>query len=199
GLRAPGKPIHWLLVLVMFIGIMPVFLATENWLSHIILSRDLHEQQVENERLTNAFLSMPDLSAFLKTFFVVAIVPAIGEELFFRGVIMRFVKMRTHKMALPIILSAAAFAYVHTNIYGLPSIFGAGVLLALIYYYTGSILCSMFGHLINNGLQIVIFYLANDNATIKSIMSSNALPAYVPIIGAVIFSIGLYFLWKTRT
>lgn len=199
GLRAPGKPIHWLLVVVMFVGIIPVFLSMENWLSHFNLSSGLRAEQEENERITDLFLNMPNLGAFLKTFFVVAIVPAIGEELFFRGIIMRFIKKRSRNMVMPIIITALAFAFVHSNVYGFPSIFMAGVLLAIIYYYTGSILCSMLGHLINNGLQIVIIYLANDNPAIKNMMGSNSLPAYVPIIGAVIFSIGFYFLWKTRT
>jgi membrane protease YdiL (CAAX protease family) len=199
GLRAPGKPIHWLLVIFLFLGAMPVFLTLENWISHINFGPGVRASQAVNDHIMNAFLTMPSLSAFYKAFLIMAIVPAVGEEMFFRGILMRFVKKRSYNMTIPIICSALIFTFAHANIYGFLSIFLAGVLLAVIYYLTGSLLCSMLGHLLNNGLQIIAVYLAATHPAIKAMMDSNSLPAYVPVIGIAVFAISFYFLWKTKT
>jgi len=199
GLRAPGKPIHWLLVILLFLGAMPVFLTLENWISHIDLGPGMRATQEANDHMMNAFLTMPTLQAFFKAFIIMAIVPAIGEEMFFRGIMMRFVKKRSPGMATPIVFSALVFAFAHANIYGFPSIFLAGVLLAVIYYLTGSLWCSMLGHLLNNGLQIIIVYLATSHPAIKAVMDSNSLPWYLPVAGIIIFAVAFYFLWKTKT
>ena len=50
-----------------------------------------------------------------------------------------------------------------------------------------------------NGLQVVITYLAGNNSSMKAINDTNSVPLSWVLIGAVMFSAGMYMLWKTRT
>lgn len=199
GLRKPGKSIHWLLVVLLLTSAMPLFLALADLFKGIDLGPSAKAMEEQTNNMMAAFLKMNSPIDFLKVFTCLAILPAIGEEMTFRGILMRFAAKRTRSMVFPIIISAAMFAAMHGNISGLPSIFLAGVLLAVIYYLTGSLWCSMLGHLINNGLQIIIIYLAKDNTSLKSTMENNSLPPYITFISALVFGVSLWLLIKNRT
>jgi len=102
-------------------------------------------------------------------------------------------------MFFSVAVTSLLFALIHFNVYGFVSILLAGILLAMIYYLTGSIWCSMLAHLINNGLQVVMIYVFRDNETWKAIVNGNTLPAYVPIVGGLVMVGSFYMLWKNRT
>jgi len=199
GLRKPGKSIHWLLVIVLLVSAMPLFLELATLIKNIDFGPAAKAMDEQTNKTMNAFLKMNSPLDFVKVFLALAILPAIGEEMTFRGILMRFAAKRSKRMFFPVIISAAMFAAMHGNISGLPSIFLAGVLLAVIYYLTGSLWCSILGHLINNGLQIIIIYFSNSNAALKAGVENNSLPPAVTITCALIFGIALWLLIKHRT
>lgn len=199
GLRRPGKSIQWILVILIIVGAMPLLLTIESWMQHIDLGSSAKALQEQNDNLVKAFLNINTPLQFISAFGVLAILPALGEELLFRGVLMRFAAKRSRGITFPIIISSLMFAGMHSSITGFLPIFLAGSLLATIYYLTGSLWCSILGHLVHNGLQVCIMYFAKDSAYIKAIEKSNELPPYIPFIGAVIFGIGLFLLIKHKT
>lgn len=199
GLRAPGKPIQWLLAVIVMLSAMPLVMGLQQLVSMIDFGPDIKAAQKANDDTMEALLVMPDLKSFIAVFTAMAIVPALGEELFFRGVLMRFAKKKSTSMVMPTLFTAAVFAYTHTNIYGLASIFLAGVLLAVIYYLTGSLWCSILAHMCFNGSQVVLCYLGNGNAAIKTFNSSGSLPLGAIVAGAVVFSVSFYLLLKNKT
>lgn len=199
GLKAPGKTIQLLLVLLVMLGAMPVLQMIEGLISHIDFGVKVKAEQAANDSMMNAFLTMSSFSDFVWVFVVLAIIPAVGEEMFFRGVLMRFARKRTRTMVLPILFTAIVFAYSHTNIYGYLSIFLAGVLLAIIYNLTGSLWCSIIAHLFFNGLQVILTYMSNSNAAIKGFLENGSMPYYFVILGAIVFCISFYLLLKNKT
>jgi uncharacterized membrane protein YkgB len=100
---------------------------------------------------------------------------------------------------LSIAIVAFIFAIVHYNPYGGIAIFVAAVLLGYVYYLTGSLWMSIWAHLLNNGLQIIVYYIASGNPSVKAFVESDHLPAYVPFIGALVFGASIFLLWKNRT
>ena len=199
GLRAPGKKIQWVLVILIMLGAMPVLEFIGGLISHIDFGAKVKAEQAANDGMMNAYLDMPSFGAFVRTFIVMAVVPAIGEEFFFRGVMLRFVKQRSRKMVFPIVFTALVFAYAHTNVYGYLSIFLAGVLLAVIYYLTGSLWCSIVAHLFFNGSQVILGYIGNSNATLKTFINNNDVPVYLAAGGAILFVVSFYLLLRNKT
>ena len=199
GFRRPGKPVQLLLALLIMIGATPLLSGLEGLVGLINFGPGAKAAQKANDDMLSAFLNVGTFPAFLRVFSIFAVIPALGEELFFRGLLLRFAKKRSRNMVFPTIFTAAVFAGVHANINGLVSIFCAGILLAVIYNLTGSIWCSMLGHLSFNGLQIFLSYLGNGNATIKAFMANNTVPYYMLACGVVLFGISFYLLWKNRT
>lgn len=199
GLTAPGDTIQVILVIFMMLGAMPVLWMLESLIGHIDFGAKVKADQAANDSLTGAYLTMPTFAAFIRAFVVMAVIPAFGEEMFFRGVLMRLAKRRTRTMALPVVFTAIVFAYSHTNIYGYLSIFLAGVLLAVIYNVTGSLWCAIVAHLFFNGFTVVMAYLGSSSPAIKAFVGGGEVPYYYVIIGVVVFTISFYLLLRNKT
>ena len=199
GLRAPGKSIQLILVVFIMIGATPIFQAIEGLISKINFGAGIKAQQDANDNMTNAFLSISSFGTFVKVFVIMAIIPAFGEEMLFRGVILRFVKQRSRNILLPIFFTATLFSLSHTNIYGFVSIFMAGVLLAAIYYLTGSLWCSIVAHLSFNGLQVILVYMSTFNGPVKTYLNQSSMPFYLVVAGAAVFGLSFYLLLKNTT
>ena len=198
GLRSPGKAVQVLLVIVIILSATPVFLGLDA-LFRAWLPESSKATQATNDRLTAAFIQSKTIPQLLASLGVVALLPALGEELFFRGVIFRFVAKKTRGLAFPLIASAGFFAAVHYNPSGLPAIFAAGMLLAGIYYLTGSLWMSVLAHFVYNGLQVVVVYLAQDNTALKAVTEASEIPSMWIAGGAVVFCATFWALWKVRT
>lgn len=199
GLVKPGKSLHWWLAPITIITATPLFLAIAALISNIDFGASVKHAQEVNDQTFRALLTMSSPSQLLVTFFVLAIVPGLSEELFFRGLMMRFAAKRSRTIMFPLIISALLFALMHTNIYGMVSIFLAGLLLGGIYYLTGSLWCSIISHICYNGLQVLLTYFARNNATFKAIDEANSVPVSWVVIGTLLFAASFYLLWKNRT
>lgn len=199
GLVKPGKSIHWVLAIIVVLSATPIFLSIAGWISQIDFGASVKQAQADNDRMFGAFLNITSFPQLLLAIGVLALLPAMSEELFFRGIIMRFAAKRAKSIWFPLIVSATMFALLHSNVYGLLSIFLAGILLGGIYYLTGSIWCSMMAHMLYNGLQVVLSYGANHYSSLKNLNDTNEVPLSWLIIGIIVFSISFYFLWKNRT
>jgi membrane protease YdiL (CAAX protease family) len=77
------------------------------------------------------------------------LVGPVAEELFFRGVVFSVLRRRT-SCAVAMLVSGAAFALMHGNPVGFPSILLLGCLLAYLYERTGSLASSLSVHILHN-------------------------------------------------
>lgn len=95
------------------------------------------------------------------TFFLYAafttIVPAVSEELYLRGTVLKLLEPYGKRFA--IIVCALTFTLMHTQIQNLPAIFGAGVVLSCIYLYTDNILVPIGLHFLNNCYSFSMMYM----------------------------------------
>ena len=199
GLRKPARPMHLLLSILLMAGAMPLLLLIQTAMQQFNFGADVKTAHEAQMKMNEAIMLMPTFMDFLRTFVVMSIIPGIGEELFFRGVMMRFVKKKSRGMLVPMLFTAAVFSYSHANVYGYLSIFLAGLLLAGLYYFTGSIWCSIAGHIFFNGFQVVLSYMGRSNATIKAFVDSDTVPVYYAVAGAAVFVVAAFVLIKTRT
>lgn len=200
GLRRPGKRIHWILVPLMMLGFLPVLLGLQALMMQLDLGDQARQMSETAERMGNALMSHNTVGGFMLALFVVAILPALGEEMIFRGIIMRFAARRSNgAIAFPVVISALLFALIHFHPYGLPAIFIAGILLALVYWWTGSLWLSILAHFIHNGTQAFLIYLSKNNATLQHMVQKNELPFWSVAGGLVLFLTTFYLLYKNRT
>lgn len=93
--------------------------------------------------------------------FFIAVLPAIGEEFFFRGGVARALKVKSYIMA--VLVSAGLFAIIHGNASQLVHQFLIGTVFAMVYFITGSLWSSIIVHFVNNTVVILIeFFLGSE-------------------------------------
>lgn len=108
--------------------------------------------------LTEQMLQVDSIGGLLFNLMVIALIPAIGEELTFRGVLQQALTRRCN-VHVAVFLSAFIFSFIHFQFYGfLPRMF-LGLLLGYLFYYSGSIWTSILMHFVNNGAAVVVAYL----------------------------------------
>ncbi|MDD4297978.1 MAG: type II CAAX endopeptidase family protein [Ruminiclostridium sp.] len=92
--------------------------------------------------------------------FVIALLPAICEELLFRGIIYNAFQGLGVKMS--IVVSSIYFTLIHFDINNLLGPFFLGILIVWYCYRTGSIIAASLAHFTNNFLSILLNYISNN-------------------------------------
>lgn len=109
--------------------------------------------------LTERMLQVDTVWGLLVNLVVIALIPAVGEELTFRGVLQQLLIKRCKNAHVAVWLSAFIFSFIHFQFYGfLPRMF-LGVLLGYMFYYSGSLWTSILMHFVNNGVAVVVAFL----------------------------------------
>ena len=104
------------------------------------------------------FLEMDSFWDFLGVFFIMAVLPAVGEELLFRGVLQKIILKGFGNVHIAVWVTALLFGLLHQQVYAFLSIMILGVVLGYLKEWSGSIIVPMILHLINNGGIIVAVY-----------------------------------------
>ncbi|MCX6249625.1 MAG: CPBP family intramembrane metalloprotease [Bacteroidetes bacterium] len=124
----------------------------ENWM------KDAEDQATQ---LTDAFLGSETVSGLLLNLFMIAILPAFGEEMLFRGVLQRLFSEWFRNVHVAIFFTAFIFGAIHLQFYGiLPRMF-LGLMFGYLYYWSGSLWLPIVAHFLNNGSAVIVSFLAN--------------------------------------
>jgi sodium transport system permease protein len=119
----------------------------------------------------------------------VAVTPAFCEELFFRGLVMSGLAGLGRVAAISV--SALLFAVAHASIYRLLPTLLLGLVLGYVAWKTGSILCSMIVHALNNGVAATLTVVpALARAT--GLDQGRSIPPRLLLLGAVVTALGLW-------
>lgn len=109
-------------------------------------------------KLMKAFLDMKSLTDLIAMLFLIAVLPAICEEFFFRGVLQRLFIQISRRPWIGIIITAVLFSAFHGQFFGFFPRLLLGILLGAIYWYSGSIWPAVLGHFVNNAVQVILVY-----------------------------------------
>lgn len=143
--------------------------------------------------LTERMLNVDTVWGLLGNLLVIALIPAIGEEMTFRGVLQQALVRGTKNAHVGIILSAAVFSFIHFQFYGfLPRMF-LGIILGYMFYYSGSLWTSILMHFINNGVAVVVAYLEYKGLTDVEWEHFGATDNAWMLIASLLLTVGLIF------
>ena len=93
-----------------------------------------------------------------RIFLAFVVVPAIGEELFWRGAVLRWLYHLRKNAHLAVLITALAFAAVHLRWDGILVYFLMGMILGYLYLWTGTIWGPILIHFLFNGTQFALIY-----------------------------------------
>ena len=125
------------------------------WMSGI--EQWMRMQEDAAAQLTEQFMRVDTLGGLLVNIGLMALLPAVGEELTFRGVVQG---MFTRNKHVAIWATAAIFSFVHLQFYGFLPRMLLGAMFGYMLWWTGSLWVPMLMHFVNNCAAVVVAYLA---------------------------------------
>lgn len=154
-------------------------------------------QLEENARNLTEFLTRFDsFGKFLVALIVIAAIPAVGEELLFRGIVQSKVHRITGSVHAAVWISAFLFSAFHLQFYGFVPRMLLGALFGYMYVWSGNLLIPMFAHFVNNGVTVLMLYLYNSGVIKYNIEDTQSIPVTTVLIFTVITSFILYTFYK---
>lgn len=123
--------------------------AIEDWMK-------LYENQIA--AITEKMLNVHTTGAFIFNLILIAVLPALGEELFFRGTLQKIISERWN-IKIAIWITAIIFSIIHLQFYGFFPRMLLGAFFGYLLLWSGNLWYSVLAHFINNAVAVIFYYL----------------------------------------
>lgn len=134
----------------------------------------LRQMEEEAALLTECFLQADDVWGLLINIGLMALLPALAEEMSFRGVLQQLLGGRTH---VAIWLTAFIFSAIHMQFYGFVPRMLMGALFGYMFVWTGSLWVPIVMHFVNNGIAVLCYYILSRDGVEMDINYADTLGA----------------------
>ncbi len=198
---------HYLLAIGIMLCAVPGinFLADLN--SRIVLPESLgfieqilKQQEETAAALTERFLQADSIGGLLINIGLMALLPALAEEVSFRGTLQQILAQGKLKGQIHIAIWATAFIFsaIHMQFYGFVPRMLMGAMFGYIFVWTGTLWVPILMHFTNNGLAVMAYYLIGENEESKNIADTFGAGDtwWVGVISLLITSLGLLIFYR---
>mgnify|MGYP003292335889 FL=1 len=159
--------------------------------------------------LTEQFLSVTTFDGLIINILLMALLPAVAEELTFRGVLQRLIQTQTNeainrevkRVHIAIWCSAILFSAIHMQFYGFLPRMLMGALFGYALVWTGSLWIPILMHFTNNAMAVILYFLAIrsgwDMNKVDTIGTNDTL--WLGVVSLVLTIIGIYAFRRSTT
>ena len=207
-------PVQWqniLLAVVIMVCAVPGINLLADLNSRVELPKSLEfiEQILKSQEeaaaaLTERFLQADNIGGLLINIGLMALLPALSEELSFRGTLQQIIykeqsgKVQSTKVHLAIWITAFIFSAIHMQFYGFVPRMLLGAMFGYVFVWSGSLWVPITMHFVNNGLAVLVYYLMGQSENTKNI--ADTLGAgdtwYLGVVSILITSLGLLIFYR---
>lgn len=181
--------LEWVTTLNQKIELPHIFKGIEQWMR---IKEDTAKEFVNN------LLVMHTKNALLINLLMLAIIPAIGEELIFRGCLQRIFSRWVGNQHAGIWIVAFIFSAIHLQFFGfLPRVL-LGALFGYLLLWGGSLYVPIFAHFINNAMVVIVSYVYQQRGiSMDQIDRTEPSTWYIYLVSFTATAILLYGFYKT--
>ena len=158
--------------------------------------------------LTEQFLSVTTFDGLIINILLMALLPAVAEELTFRGVLQNLfevkdetLKKKGNRVHIAIWCSAILFSAIHMQFYGFLPRMLMGALFGYALVWTGSLWIPILMHFTNNAMAVILYFLAIrsgwDMDKVDTIGTNDTL--WLGVVSLVFTIIGIYAFRRSTT
>lgn len=165
GFRPTLKPFIWGSAIIMILSLPAI--NGLSWINEQMVLPDflgsLEEvfKGLEDSaaQLTSALTESGEIGPLLANLFIIALIPAIGEEMIFRGLILPILRRWTNSANWAVWISAILFSFMHLQFYGFLPRLILGALLGYLFVWSRSLWAPIIAHFTNNALAVAVIFL----------------------------------------
>lgn len=191
GLKPVTRKSMYLLAVLAILTALPFVV----WLGELNRMVDLpswmNEMENEAEKHIQAFLRAGSLWDVAVNVFIIALLPAVCEEICFRGALQRILIHLTRSPWAGIIITSILFSAFHFQFQGFLPRMVLGLVLGAIYWYSGSLWPAIAAHFMNNAVQVVAVSYAPEY-----IDKNPEIPVYAALVSGLV---SLTLLWALKS
>lgn len=171
----------FLLVVLAGIALLPLIQALTVWNQSWEIPGDFgtwaRRMEDQTEALILYLTSFDSTTQFLLGLLVMAVLPGVGEELLFRGLLQNQFRTLFGRPHLAVLLTALLFSAIHLQFYGFATRALLGIWFGYLYLWTRNLWVPVLAHFVHNGVTLLLVYLARLSLADVSIES----PEYPPL------------------
>ena len=196
GFKEKLKPQYLLIVILLIFCSLPLVSLLEQLNRWIPLSQSqrlkFDNMEIKYNAQVMAMAQVKTWGQYISALLIIAILPAVSEELIFRGALQNMLSRWTKSPWLAIFVTSVLFSAIHMSWYGFLPRFALGMVLGSIFYYTGNIWLNILLHFCNNALVVTMMFITSKRGEAVNMTSGDDFPLWVGLLGAflVILLIG---------
>lgn len=201
-----GRPIDLIpalvtvVVVVIFMAVNSVFIEWNAEFDFPSFADEFESWAREREdtatELTEFLTQFGSTGELLFALVIIAILPAIGEEIVFRGLIQNELYRGTKNIHVSIWFAAILFSAIHFQFFGFVPRLLLGALFGYLYYWSGSLLLAILAHFVNNAVSVIALYLYQEGAFTFDVESHESAPINIVIMSGILTVGLLYYFYK---
>jgi len=199
GLNKTVHPVMIAMVILLALACIPLTSLTglinsemefPGWLHFV--EKWMQAKEEEAQLLTSHLVYASGTWGMLLNLFILAIVPAAGEEILFRGVIQQMMQKWLNSGIIAVVLTAVLFSTLHFQFYGFLPRMILGIVFGLLFLWSKSLWLPFIAHMVNNSIPVVLSYFSGwDNINENAV---DYIPAgFAPIIVMIVLPSALLY------
>jgi uncharacterized protein len=198
-LSSPKFGVFFSLAILIMLSAIPFISWIIDWNKSIdlpsfmdSLERSMQATEAKLEYVTKKLVYYSNYQEFLVAIVVFAIIPAIGEELLFRGIMQNEFSSLFKNPHLAIWFTGLLFSFMHFQFYGFFPRMLLGVTFGYLYFWSGNIIIPILVHFLNNALTLITMNLYKQKIITMDPDSVESFPSISIIISLIVFSFLLF-------
>jgi uncharacterized protein len=150
--------------------------------------------------LTEKFLKVNSFGGLMFNIFMIAVLPALGEELMFRGVIQRIFANWTRNHHWGIWITAFLFSAMHMQFYGFLPRLALGAMFGYLLVWTGTMWVPILAHFVNNLMGVLGYFLIEKGVISNDIEEWGTGTEQIPLVAFSFLAVGalLFLIYRSE-
>lgn len=162
----------------------------------IPLPQYMLDQEEAAKELLSSVMTYSASYEIIFNFLLIAVLPGIGEELIFRGILQKNLEWATKNPHVAVWLSAIIFSTIHFQFAGFIPRILLGAILGYMFYYTQNLWVPIIAHIFNNGVQVLADFFFKEEISSLDIENVESVPWYAGLISLVLVIALIVYLKK---
>ena len=202
-LQLDSKPSWWMIVsaIVIMLMALPGINLLADWNSRLNLPEALRpleelmrQQEEAAQLLTERFLSGRGIELLVANIILMAFLPAMAEELTFRGMLQRLIPNKH----VAVWVVAILFSAIHFQFWGFVPRMLLGAMFGYMLVWTGSLWIPITMHFVNNVVTVIAYWILFNNNLNRDVVEKLGTgdTLWLGIVSLVLTGAGLYCFWR---
>ncbi len=204
--RFPTSPLVWVSIIIVVLGSVPftywIMDISTQFIPQNIIDK-FKPLDIMRQGNLAILLWVPNTSqaSMWQAILLMAVLPAVAEELIFRGTFLRYLHETTNTVHFAVLLTALLFSLLHFSVTQFIPIFIMGLVLGYLYIYGGTIWIPIIVHSLFNAVPVVMHFLYRQGKLSIPNPDEFTIPTIYGILGGILVLAGIIILgrWKQKS